>query len=129
MGNSLSFLWMLAQTILALALVCGLAYLIFRVILPRLTVNYGSNNMVRVVDRIGLEARKSLYVIEVAGKWMLVASSESGVHLIAELNAESARIAEEEIVKNRQLPATTAFGKSFADKLNEVISRDKKGEK
>lgn len=123
MGNSLSFLWMLLQTIFALALVIGLAYLIFRVILPRLAVNYGSNNMVRVVDRIGLEARKSLYVIEVAGKWILVASSENGVQLIAELDAAGAKLAEEEILKNRQLPADTAFGKSFADKLNEVIKR------
>ncbi len=129
MGNSLTFLWMLLQTVFALGLVCGLAYLIFRVILPRLAVSYGSNNMVRVVDRIGLDARKSLYVIEVAGKWMLVASSESGVQLIAELDADSAKIAEEEIVKNRQLPANTAFGKSFADKLNEVINRNKQGGK
>lgn len=118
---------MLIQTIFALALVCGLAYLIFRVILPRLTVNYGANNMVRVVDRIGIEARKSLYVIEVAGKWMLVASSESGVQLIAELDAEEAKRAEEEILKMRQTPLNQknsgVLGKSFADKLNEVISR------
>ena len=118
---------MLLQTVFAVGLVCGLAYLIFRVILPRLAVNYGSNNMVRVVDRIGLEARKSLYVIEVAGKWMLVASSESGVQLIAELDTESAKLAEEEILKNRQLPANSAFGKSFADKLNEVINRKQGG--
>ena len=129
MGNSLSFLWMLVQTILALALVCGLAYLIFRVIMPRLVVNYGTNNMVRVVDRIGLEARKSLYVIEVAGKWMLVASSENGVQFIAELDAPSAKLAEEEILKNRQLPGNAAFGKSFADKLNEVIKGSKQGGK
>ena len=58
---------------------------------------------------------------------MLVASSESGVQLISELDAASAKIAEEEIVKNRQLPANTAFGKSFADKLNEVINRKQGG--
>ncbi len=127
MANSLSFLWMLVQTIFALVLVCGLAYLIFRVILPRLAVNYGANNMVRVVDRIGLDARKSLFVIEVAGKWMLVASSESGVQLISELDPASAKIAEEEILKNRQLPPGNGFGKSFADKLNEVISRKQGG--
>ncbi|MCD9185734.1 MAG: flagellar biosynthetic protein FliO [Pyrinomonadaceae bacterium] len=128
MGNS-SFLWALLQTIFALALVCGLAYLIFRVILPRLTVSYGTNNMVRVVDRIGIEARKSLLVIEVAGKWMLIAASESGVQFIAELDAESAKIAEQEILKNRGLPAGTGFGKSFADKLNEVIAKGKQGGK
>ncbi len=115
------------QTIFALVVVCGLAYLIFRVILPRLAVSYGANNMVRVVDRIGLDARKSLYVIEVTGKWMLIAASENGVQLIAELDAVSAKVAEEEIVKQRQLPPGTAFGKSFSDKLNEVISRKQGG--
>ena len=120
---------MLVQTIFALLLVCGLAYLIFRVILPRLAVSYGAHNMVRVVDRIGLEARRSLYVVEVAGKWLLVASSESGMQLICELDAEAARLAEQEIVKNRQLPQGAAFGKSFADKLNEVISRSRTGGK
>ena len=125
----MNFIWMLLQTLMALALVCGLAYVIFRVIMPRLAVNYGTNNMVRIVDRIGLEARKSLYVIEVADKWMLVASSESGVQFIAELDASSAKLAEEEILKNRQLPGNTAFGKSFADKLNEVIKGSKQGGK
>ena len=124
----LSFLWMLLQTIFALALVCGLAYLIFRIILPRLTVNFGTNNMVRVVDRIGLEARKNLYVIEVAGKWMLVASSENGVQFIAELNPEEARAAEVELAKNRQNLTNSALSTSYADKFSEVLNRNK-GEK
>lgn len=124
----LSFLWMLLQTVFALALVCGLAYLIFRIILPRLTVNFGTNNMVRIVDRIGLEARKNLYVIEVAGKWMLVASSENGVQFIAELNAEEARAAEEELTKNRQNQTNSALATSYADKFSEVLNRNK-GEK
>jgi flagellar protein FliO/FliZ len=124
----LSFFWMLLQTIFALALVCGLAYLIFRIILPRLTVNFGTNNMVRIVDRVGLEARKNLYVIEVAGKWMLVASSENGVQFIAELNAEEARAAEEELAKTRQNPTNSALATSYADKFSEVLSRNK-GEK
>lgn len=117
----------MVQTIFALALVCGLAYLIFRVILPRLAVNYGSTSMVRIVDRIGLEARKSLFVIEVAGKFLLIASSESGVQLVAELDPADAKVAEDEILKNRALPAGSAFGKSFSDKLNEVVGRGKKG--
>ncbi len=127
MGNSLSFLWMLVQTIFALLLVCGLAYLIFRVILPRLAVNYSSNNMVRIVDRIGLETRKSLYIIEVAGKWMLVASSESGVQLITELDPESAKLAEDELQKNRKLPVGSSVGKSFSDKLDEIMNRKQGG--
>jgi len=129
MGSSLSFLWMLVQTILALLLVCGLAYLIFRVLLPRLTGNFSSNNMVRVVDRVGLEARKNLYVIEVTGRWLLISVSENGAQLISELDAADAARAEQEILKNRGLPPGGQFGSSFADKLNEVIKRGKGGKR
>jgi flagellar protein FliO/FliZ len=129
MGNSLNFLWMLVQTVMALVFVCGLAYLIFRVILPRVSGFGGlsSNNMVRVIDRIGLEARKNLYVIEVAGRFLLIAVSESGVQLIAELDAEAAAEAERELAQNRQTPRTSANGKSFADKLNDVLNRKQGG--
>ena len=127
MGSSLSFLWMLVQTILALLLVCGLAYLIFRVLLPRLTGNFSSNNMVRVVDRVGLEARKNLYVVEVTGRWLLISVSENGAQLISELDAGDAARAEQEILKNRGLSPGGQFGGAFADKLNEVMRRGKGG--
>lgn len=116
---------MLLQTVFALALVCGLAYLIFRIILPRLAVNFGSNNMVRIVDRIGLDARKNLFVIEVAGKWMLVASSESGVQLISELNPDEARLAEQEINKTRQIQGDSVIGKTISGKFIDVMNRNK----
>lgn len=127
--SGLSFVWMLFQTLVALAFVCGLAYLIFRVLLPRFTTNYGANNMMRVVDRIGLDTRKSLYIIEVTGRWFLVAASESGVELISELDAKTAEEAEQEIVQKRQLPANVLNGKTFSEKLNEVLSRNKQGGK
>lgn len=120
---------MLFQTFVALAFVCGLAYIIFRVLLPRFTANYGANNMMRVVDRIGLDTRKSLYIIEVTGRWFLVAASESGVELISELDAKAAEEAEHEIVQKRQLPAGALNGKTFSEKLNEVLSRNKQGGK
>ena len=115
------------QTFLALLFVCGLAYVIFRVILPRLNVNYGTNNMVRVVDRVGIEARKTLFVIEVTGKWMLVASSENGVQFLCELDAEEAKLAEQKLLKKPGLETGSALGKTFSDKLNEVISRNQGG--
>ena len=120
---------MLVQTVMALAFVCGLAYLIFRVILPRVSGFGGlsSNNMVRVIDRIGLEARKNLYVIEVAGRFLLIAASESGVQLITELDAEAAAEAERELVRVRQAPRNPVLGKSFADKLNDVLNRKQGG--
>jgi flagellar protein FliO/FliZ len=85
-GGGASFALMLLETLLALALVCGIAYAIFRW-LPRLQAARSANSMIRVVDRVGLDARKSLFVIEVGGRWLLVAASESGVQLLSELDA------------------------------------------
>lgn len=124
-----TFFVMLLQTFLALAFVCGLAYVIFRVLLPKFTTNFGANNMMRVVDRIGLDTRKSLYIIEVTGRWFMVASSESGVQMISELDAKEAAEAERVIVEKRQLPNSVLNGKSFQEKLNEVLNRNKQGGK
>ena len=124
MGNSLTFLWMLVQTVLALVFVCGIAYVIFRVILPRLATNYGANSMIRIVDRAGLEARKTLYVIEVAGKWLLVSASEDGVQLICDLDPESAKEMEaEKITRSESTRLAMTNGKSFAERLDELVGR------
>ncbi len=94
MESTLNFIWMMIQTIIALTVVCGLAYVLFRVVLPKLSFTGSSNSMVKIVDRIPIDARKSLCVIEVAGKWMLIAVSENGVQLVSELNSEAAALAE-----------------------------------
>lgn len=110
---------MLMNTLFALLLVCGLAILVFRVLLPRLQAVQTSRSMVRVVDRVGLDARKSLYVIEVGGQWLLVGASEAGVNLVSELDAASAEEAAERLTRlraERQNFGAKA-GESFADTL------------
>ena len=128
-SGGLDFFIMLFKMFLALGIVCGLAYVIFRVLLPKFTANFGANNMMRVVDRIGLDTRKSLYIIEVTGRWFLVAASEGGVQMISELDAKEAAEAERVIVEKRQLPSSVLNGKSFQEKLNEVLNRNKQGGK
>lgn len=124
MGNAGTFLWMLLQTALALAFVCGLAYVIFRVILPRLATNYGGNSMIRIVDRAGLEARKTLYIIEVAGKWLLVSASEEGVQLVSELDPKTAKEMEDARAASGEATKFSAVSsKSFAEKLDALVGR------
>lgn len=115
------------QTFLALAIVCGLAYFLFRVVLPRLNVSFTSNSMVRIVDRVAIDARKSLCVIEVAGRWMLIAVSENGVEQICELDAASAKIAEAEIKKAKEEKSANAFGNGFTDKILQLIKKNQGG--
>lgn len=123
----LEFLSMALQTFIALAIVCGLAYLIFRVILPRVNFNYTSNSMVRVVDRVSIDGRKSLCVVEVAGQWMLIAVTETGVEQICELDADAAKIAELEIIKAREKQSANALGSNFADKLAQLMNKKSGG--
>jgi flagellar protein FliO/FliZ len=85
-----SLLWTFVQTIFALGIVCLLAYVILRLILPRLSFAGTGRTMVRVVDRTPLDQRRSLLVVEVTGRWLLVGVSEAGLQLISELDAEAA---------------------------------------
>ena len=123
-----SFFSMLAQTIVALALVCGLAYALFRWVLPRLQhVGGASGSMVRIVDRTGLDARKSLYVIEVTGRWLLIASSEAGVQLISELdatNAEEAALVIERMRPNFKQSTATAR-EAVAERFSRLLGKRK----
>jgi flagellar protein FliO/FliZ len=105
-----SLLWMFVQTIVALGFVCLLAYVVLRVILPRLNITANSKSMVKVIDRTQLDQRRSLYVIEVTGRWLLIGSSEGGVQLISELDADKA---EQEANAASDAAASTIAGRTF----------------
>ena len=81
---------MFVQTIFALGFVCVLAYVVLRVVLPRLNAATAGKSMVRIVDRTPLDQRRSLYVVEVTGRWLQIGASEGGLQLIGELEAEAA---------------------------------------
>lgn len=122
-----SFFMMFVQTMLALGFVCGLAYVIFRWLLPRLQVARSTGRMVRVVDRTSLDVRRSLYVVEVAGRWLLVASSEAGLQLLSELDAETAAEAEQEAARLRPQFGAGAVTGAFAERLAQLMNRKGSG--
>jgi flagellar biosynthetic protein FliO len=125
LDNSLNYIGLLVQTLVALAAVCSLAYLIFRVVLPRLQVGQNSGGMIRVVERVGVDAKRSLLVVEVAGKWLLVGVSESGVQLVSELKETDAIAAESQIILNReaQFQRFEDLRSGFTARLAKVIGR------
>lgn len=76
----------LVQLLLVLVLVCVGAYLALRFGLRRLYAT-GARGPIRVVARLPLEPRRTLYLIEVGGKTLLVGASESGpLTTLAELD-------------------------------------------
>ena len=82
-------LWLLVQTAIALAIVCGLAILIFRYILPRLNAVSFNESIVKVIDGTSLDARKRLVIVETAGKYLLLGVSENGINLVSELDGDA----------------------------------------
>ena len=124
-GSGASLFVMLLQTVVALAFVCGLAYFIFRWLLPRLNVARAGGGMVRIVERAGLDARSHLYVIEVAGRWLLVSSSQAGVQLVSELDPKAAEDAAGLLDDKRPTFGgdAAAVKKAFAERLARTIGR------
>ena len=74
----------LAVSLLSLGLVCLLAYVGLRWLARRLP---RSQSAMRVLARHQLEPRRSLYVVEVVGRYFLLGSAETGLSLVAELGA------------------------------------------
>lgn len=108
-------IWLLVQTGIALAIVCGLAILIFRYILPRLNVISFNQSIVRVVDGTSLDARKRLVIVESAGKYMLLGVSESGIQLVSELDGAAVEQAVADLEKTQI--------ETKKDSFNQVLDR------
>jgi flagellar biosynthetic protein FliO len=78
----------LFETLLILALVCGGAWVLLRVGLPRLFPVGKGTGPLRVVARLPLEPRRTLYLVEAGRKVLLLGSSEQGpLATLAELDA------------------------------------------
>lgn len=79
----------IVQTICVLAGVCALAVVSLRWLGARFGQRDGNAPM-RVVGRLPLEPRRSLLVVKVGGRTVMLASSEAGVHPVGELEADEA---------------------------------------
>lgn len=77
----------LAVSFLSLGVVCVVAYVALRLISTRAAG--GRRGALHVVARTPLEPRRSLLVVDVGGRGFVLASSEAGVSLIAELDADT----------------------------------------
>ena len=75
------------QMTLALVVVCALAAVVLWLLRRRMP---GATGPLRVVARLVLDGRHTLYVIDVAGRMLLVGAGEGGLSTLAELSAEQA---------------------------------------
>jgi flagellar biosynthetic protein FliO len=84
LGDSWSLFFMLLKTCFMLLLVVALLYGTLR-FLPRVMGMPIENQLMKVVGRYSLEPQKSLYIVEVAGKHLLLGVTQERIELISEL--------------------------------------------
>jgi len=86
-AGSVDFTWLFLKMIFAMIVVIALAVLILRYIVPKLGLRRGGTGRtdIRVVDRIPLDARKALFVLEVEGRRLLLGVSDNHVGLVTDL--------------------------------------------
>jgi flagellar protein FliO/FliZ len=83
---------LLATSLVVLVVVCVLAFVVVRLARKYLGAPRGSAaGLLEVIARVPLEPRRSLYVVEVAGKALLVGTSEMGLTVLSELDREQVR--------------------------------------
>ena len=83
---------LLLTSLVVLAAVCVAAFVVVRVFGRFLaTGRTRGAHLLDVVARVPLEPRRSLYVVEVAGKTLLVGTSEMGLSVLSELDAGEVR--------------------------------------
>ena len=81
---------LLLKLVISLGAVCLLAYLAIRFGLKRLMPDASRGGKMEVLGRLPLEPRRTLLVVRVGKKHLVLASSEAGVHPVAELSADEA---------------------------------------
>lgn len=84
-----SFGMLFFKMILAMVFVVGLALLFMKYVLPRVyNMQPRLAGKVRILHRVGLEPRKSLYVVNVGHKNLLLGVTEHQIANLSELSAE-----------------------------------------
>jgi flagellar protein FliO/FliZ len=76
----------LVQVAVVLVAICILLWVVVRWILPRMAraagargIRLGGGKLIRVVDRCPLEPKRTLFLVEVAGRFVLLGSSEGSI--------------------------------------------------
>jgi flagellar protein FliO/FliZ len=83
---------MLVTSLVVLGAVCVAAFIVVRLVGRLLATGRSRGaHLLDVVARLPLEPRRSLYVVEVAGKTLLVGTSEMGLSVLSELDGDEVR--------------------------------------
>ena len=106
----------LAISLVSLGVVCVIAWASLRFLGRR---GFGrASGPIKVVARCPLEPRRSLYVVEIAGRCFLIGVGDGPMTMLAELGADAVRAS---------LPEATDAGSKFAEVMARVLGRRDSG--
>jgi len=86
--------WVLLKMVFVLAGVCLLAFASLKWGLKRFVAPDGARSGMRVVTRLPIEPRRSILVVRVGPRHLVLGSSEAGIQPLGELSAEEAEALE-----------------------------------
>jgi len=86
--TEMSFGWLLVKTLLALGVILGLAIVFIRYLMPKMsfTAKYSADQKIKITDRLPIDARRSLLIVEVENKRCVVGLAENGFSHVLDLD-------------------------------------------
>lgn len=109
--EEINFGMLILRMLIFLALVIALIYFVLRKVLPSLMrMTAFKNQTIRILERVPLDQRRSMLVIEVQEKVYLVGSAEGQINILMELDRE-------------KLPAKPAFGQKSPRGFEEILKK------
>lgn len=121
-GAGASYGDLLITSIVVLAIVCVVAFATVKLVGRFLaTGRTRGAHLLDVIARVPLEPRRSLYVVDVAGKTLLVGTSEMGLSVLSELDGDVVRARLEARASERSVAA------GFAEAVRAAMGRRRAG--
>jgi flagellar protein FliO/FliZ len=89
---AVDFTWLFIKMLLILGIVTVLAILVLKYAVPHIGMvkRFQRGKYFRVLGRYVLEPRRSLYLIEVSGRYLVIGVADHGINLITEVSEEQA---------------------------------------
>ncbi len=81
--------WAILQMITMLAAVVALAYFLLNKVLGNWLLKQQTSSTMKLKERLLIEPRRSIYIVEVRGRELVLAGSEHGVSFVCELHEKS----------------------------------------
>jgi flagellar protein FliO/FliZ len=81
---------MLLKMVISVGLVCLLAYAILKWGLGRLVGNTQADGEMEILSRLGVGPNRSIMVVRVGPRFLVIGSTETGISLLSELSEEEA---------------------------------------